>query len=248
MSLPVTVTFGTAPDGTCPTTFNDLIVQLNALVSATTTGSYVPYVVGAVTPSVDDQNKAWIRLDNAGRPLGTFLFYAGSWRRQYNGKFNEITMFNGNPSLFFDSNGLGLTTSEWDGWHLCNGKDGVINLTDKFIVASHMDDSDGSVGYSSVWRSKVSGSILATGGVKDITLTEDNTYQTPHDQILLDKFTADGNARSNSGALLGHYSGTHDPDGSEAINAGFDGNTSPDPIPTLPPYYALAFAVFIGYA
>ena len=247
MSFPITITIANAPEGFCPTTYQEGLDMLRDLTTAEVTTSYLPYVLGSSTPAVEDQDKAWIRLDAAGRPLGTFLFYSGSWRRQYNGKFNEITMFNGNPTLFFDGTGRGLTTSEWDGWSLCNGQNGTPNLTDKFIVAAHMDDSDGSVGFSSGWRSKVSGAILATGGEKEVTLTLAQVPSASHDAILLDQFQADSNARINGGLLLGHYSGTHDPSGSETIVPAVVGNSDPDPVPTLPPYFALAFVIFTGY-
>lgn len=248
MSFPIVITFATPPDGTCPATFADATALLQTLVTGEVTATYTPYVMGADTPAVEDQDKAWIKLDASGRPAGTFVFYAGNWRRTYTGLRSEVTMFGGNPSLFFDSNGRGLVGGEWDGWHIANGLDGTPNLTDKFIVAAHMDNSDGDSGYGSgQWRTKVSGGILATGGAAEVTLADATTYRPARDEIRLDKFTADGNARSNSGALLGHYSGTHDPDGSEAISASDAGNPDPDPIPTLPPYYALAYVVFLGY-
>lgn len=247
MSFPVPITYTNPPAGTCPNTIDELIQLLRDITTAEVSTSYLPYILGFATPAVEDQDKAWIRTDAAGRPLGTFLFYAGSWRRQYNGKFNEITMFNGNPALFFDGTGRGLTTSEWDGWSICNGQNGTPNLSDKFIVAAHMDDSSGETGYVSAWRTLVSGSIEATGGQSEVTLTSDQVPSDSHDEERLDKFTADGNARSNAGLLLGHYSGTHDPDGSEVIVPAITGNADPDPVPTLPPYFALAYVIFTGY-
>ena len=250
MSFPVNITLANPPEGYCPTTITQLYDGLRTDLTAEVSTSYLPYILGSSTPAVEDQDKAWIRQDAAGRPLGTFLFYAGSWRRQYNGKFNEITLFNGNPALFFDGTGRGLTTSEWDGWSICNGQNGTPNLTDKFIVAAHMDDSAGQTGYSSGWRTMVSGSILATGGSKDTTLGISQIPRDPSDVLVVDTFTADGNARDPAGLLFGHHSvSTGDPgdSGTEILIDADAGEGSPDVVPTLPPYFALAYVIFTGY-
>lgn len=244
MSLPVPITYANAPAGTCPTTIDDLIQLFRDITTAEVSGSYLPYVLGSSTPQVEDQDKAWIRLDAAGRPLGTFLYYAGSWRRQYNGKFNEVTMFNGNPAIFFDGTGRGLTTSEWDGWSLCNGQNGTPNLSDKFIVAAHLDDSGGVSGYVSGWRTTVEGSALGTGGQVEVTLDATNTYRPAVDAIIVDRFDA-GAARDVAGKVFGIEDGTSTYD-YELVPADA-GQTSPDPIPTLPPYFALAYVIFTGY-
>ncbi len=245
MAFPISLTWANPPEGTCPSTFDEAIALYRTLLTGEVLASYLPYVLGSTTPAVEDQDKAWIRLDAAGRPLGTFLFYSGSWRRQYNGKFNEITMFNGNPSLFFDSTGRGLTTSEWDGWSICNGQNGTPNLTDKFIVAAHMDDSDGSDGYDSgQWKTKVSGTNLQSGGVADVTLGPSYIYRAPTDAIIVDRFDA-GAARDVAGKVFGIEDGTSTYD--YELQAADAGNTSPSAFSILPPYYALCYCIFTGY-
>jgi hypothetical protein len=230
-----------------PQTFGEACRFIDQLLRGSLQGSYIPYIIGSTTPTVQDQDKLWFRLDNSGRPLGLFYYYSGSWRRQNTGLAGEVRMFQGNPSSYFDGTGKGILGTEWDGWALCNGNNGTSNLTDRFIVTAHMDGSGGISMYSSGWQTGVTGSATKTGGQKNVTLIKAQIPLDPSDAVLLDKFTADGNARSNSGLLLGHHSGTHDPDGSEAIIPADSGNTTPDPVWILPPYIAFGFATFIGY-
>jgi len=247
MSFPITITYANAPAGTCPTSIDQLIQLFRDITTSEISTSYTPYVLGYQVPSVEDQDKAWIRIDAAGRPLGTFIFYSGAWRRQYNGKFGEITAFGGNPALFFDGTGRGLTTGEWDGWALCNGQNGAPNLSDKFIVGSHMDNSAGQTGYSGSWRTMVSGSLTGSGGAASQTLTEAQVYLAAEDALVLDKYIADGNARNDTGKLYGEHSIATGPGGVTTVVAAEAGNTTPDPVTTLPPYYTLAYCIFFGY-
>ncbi len=243
MPVPVVLTWANPAEGTCPTTIDEAVALYRTLLSGEVSGTFTPYILGFDTPSVEDQDKAWIRLDAVGRPLGTYVFYAGTWRREITGKLNEITMFSGNPATFFDGTGKGLITGQWDGWFLCNGQNGTPNLSDKFIVGAHMDNSAGQTGYSSGWRSMVSGSIAATGGSATHTLTLAETPRPAQDALVVDRFDA-GASRDAAGKIFGIEDGTSTYD-YELIPADA-GVTSPTPVPTLPPYYALAYCIFIG--
>ncbi len=246
MALPVVTQFATPPEGTCPTTFTDAVNVLNTLVSSQITTSYLPYIIGSTTPAVEDRDKAWVRLDSVGRPLGTFIFYAGSWRREYTGKAREITSFNGDPALYFDGTGKGLTTAEWDGWAICNGNNGTPNLTDKFISGAHMDGSGGQAArVADAWVSLYNGNAQAIGGTSGFLIlpghlpelalqldgNEYNPGGSPHAEARAIIDTLYQNPSPHS-VTIGHY-------GATGTNVG---------IPNIPPFYAMAFCMFIGYS
>lgn len=235
MSLPITISIANPDPSAAPTTFTELIVLLRTLITAVVTGTYVPYVQGSATPAVGDQDKVWHKTDGSGRPLGTYVYYSGSWRRQYTGRGNEIVMYQGDPAVdFAGAGGLGTVGGDWDGWALCNGNNGTSDLTDRFIVAGGT--------YGPEWQSAVSGSPLALGGGADIVLTADNTYRPPRAALQVRKWEADGNTPNSGGTLYG--SGTSD----LTLMDADAGNETPDRIPTLPPYFALALVKFVGYA
>lgn len=241
MSFPVSINFADPPPGACPATFDDAVDILKTLITGAVTTGYSPFVMGATTPSVDDQDKPWIKLDTSGRPLGTFIFYAGNWRRQYNVPFGTAVWVFATPAVF-DSNGRGIVGGDWDGWHLANGHDGVFDLSDHFIIAGHMSDT--SVGYSGGWRTTATGSPTSSGGGASTTLT---TANVPMDAINLTvgKWKADSNARDPSGQMYGIPGGAAGEETTLSIDAG---NASPTAFTNMPPYYVLAIAVFIGYA
>src|SRR6516225_3262089 len=110
-----------------PLNINELIDLLNTLVSSQITGSYIPYVISNTTPGIDDQDKAWIELDSAGRRKSTKIFFSGNWRRVYNGMLGEIRGFSGDPTDLtkWDANGHGAVGGDYDGWQICNGLNGA---------------------------------------------------------------------------------------------------------------------------
>jgi hypothetical protein len=245
MALPVTISLANPAPNVCPATFAEAINLIRALLSGSVTGTYLPYVVGSDTPASDDQDKIWHRVDGNGRPLGTFRFYNGTWRRFYDAFIGQVVMYSGVPTGVLDDTGLGVVGGNLDGWALCNGNNGTPNLTDKFIVAAHLDLSDGGVMYSSGWKTEVTGASLGTGGAKDITLTDDTTYRPARPEIKVGGWNADGNDRGDDQGLYGNAS---NPDTAIHILQDADeGNTEPDAILTVPPFYALAFVQFVGY-
>lgn len=247
MNPPVITQFASPDPNASPLTVTQLVALLNTLVASEITGSYIPYVISNSTPSVDDQDKAWIYLDSGGRPIEQRIFYNGSWRRIYNGMLGEVRGYNGDPSVDFDVNGLGNVGGNYDGWHLCNGQDGTPNFTDRFIVAGHLDDSAGHVGYSGGWQTFVDGtSDLKTGGAPNIQLDASNTYRPARSAVTAQRFTASGNAPDPGGDLLATGGG-----GTRYTLSGGDadtGNPTPPPITTLPPFIALGWIIFVGYA
>lgn len=243
MAQLITTTFDDPDPLDCPTTFSQLIVLLRQLVRSTLNGTFIPYVTGAATPSVDDQDKVWHRVDASGRPLGTYLFYSGTWRRQYSGNLGEVVMYSGDPAIdFAGTDGAGTIGGEWDGWQLMNGLNGAADLSDKFVVGAKM--SDMSVGYpagTGPWQTGVSGATTQEGaGVHEIQLDATNTYRPAVPAIEVSKWEATGNTLNPAGDLYGRGTAFD-------LVAADPGNPTPPAIPTLPPYYALAFVTFQGY-
>jgi hypothetical protein len=241
MSLPVDISIASPDPAAAPTTLTQLIVILRTLITAVVTGTYLPYVQGSATPSVSDQNKVWHRTDSGGRPMGTYVYYSGSWRREYTHRLNEVVMYRGTPSTDFETTGLGIVGGEWDGFAIMDGRNSTEDWSDRFIVASHMTDF--SIGYPGGGppSSNVNGSTTHTGGAKDITLDAANTYRPATAAIKVSKWKADGNTPDAGGGLIGSGS-TID---FVPANAG---NETPPAIPTLPPYIVTGFVQFTGYA
>lgn len=241
MAIDVEIEFANPDPDDCPLTFLELVTLLNQLVSGSIVANITPYIRQAATPSVDQQTLIWHKIDVDGRPLGTYVFYGGAWRKQYSGNIGEIVFYSGDPGVdFAESGGKGTIGGDWDGWQICNGNNGSPNLSDKFIVGAKMDDQG--IGYptNGPWKTTVGGTTQQSGGQKDITLTDDTTFQKPNDAIQMSNWQADGNSQNSGGGLWGLGSG-------HTLLPADAGNETPDAIPTLPPYYALALVVFQGY-
>lgn len=241
----------TAPDpNDCPATFVEMVALLDTLITGTVIGDFLPYITGTDTPGSDDQDKVWHRLDTNGKPIGSFIYFNGKWRREYSGRLGQICLYSGDPAFDFDDSGRGKiegddgATGEWDGWHLCNGEDGTEDLRDKFIVGGRRYNAN-------LWESDVSvvtpaegpprGAAAHTGGTNEITLTSETTFQPAVAPIVIGQWTAEGNAPGVS--LFGPTNGG----GDVTFQAASDGVPEPDPIPVLPPYLAVAYVVFVGY-
>lgn len=259
MSNPIVTTVFSNPDPSVTVaTTQELIDLLNTLVATAIQGTYIPYVIGSTTPAVGDQDKAWIRTDGAGRPMGTYVYYGGSWRKSPTGLTKEIRQFTGNPATYFDTSGLGLQSpDDWDGWAISNGGNGTTNLSNLFLVGSDMSNGASPPlvsGYAAGWNTKVTGNTLGTGGADTYTLGNDNF---PFTQIQLTGFSASGSAsHSEKKAIVtgGYDSSTNGGDGNTVVVGSFGADPSTVPptvqvaVPTVPPFYALAYCEFVGYA
>lgn len=244
MSIPAVTNFADADPDAKLTTLQALIVVLRGLVSTVLPDDLMPYVIGSSIPSVDDQGKPWIRIAGDGTPFGTYVYKSGFWIREGPLLGARIGIYAGNPAIDFDGTGRGLKgvgpiAADAYGWALMNGQNGTGDISDKFIIAAHM--SDLSVGYSSGWRTNVTGVTTGSAGASEVTLTADQVYRSAQNAIRAAKYQADGN--TPSGDLYGVTNGSTDFD----ILAADAGNTTPDPVPTVPPFYALAYVQFIGY-
>lgn len=244
MSISAPVTFD-SPDPTLKfTTISALITLLNQLANNVVLPDLNVYVISSTVPGVNDQGKAWVRLDVSGSPQGTYVYKGGFWIREPPTIGGRVAFYIGNPTVDFDDTGKGLkgpgpVAADAYGWALMNGNNGTANLSDKFVVAGRMDNV-GITGYSGGWRTNVTGAPLGTGGAAEVTLTSDQVPITAKNAIKSAKYSADGNVQG--GALWGDPNGSTDFE----ILAADAGNDAPDPVPTVPPFYAFALIQFIG--
>lgn len=165
----VTFTFNPVPAPAC------YPPDLNSLAKELTTGGILAgeipdtagggVIVSSSVPASTLSSKVWFKIDTAGRPLGTYIFYNGNWRKVYTGLPSEIRMFSGDWTIYFDGSGLGVVGGEWDGWALCNGNNGTQNLANRFIVCGEE--------FSGEWLTIVDQfNLTNSGGVGSEQLTQ----------------------------------------------------------------------------
>lgn len=191
--------------------------------------------VGSSPPTSALTNKVWFKTDAAGRPTGVFMFYNGNWRRVYSGGIGDVKMFVGNPSGLFDGTGRGVVGGFQDGWALCNGQNGTPNMTDRFVVGATWNGSN--------WVSAVEGVPAKTqGGVGVFNLTAS--------QVPAMSVTAFGVATAQPGA--GAFAIGSENDTARANwnvrSGGIPVGSPQTTINNTPPWYAMAYAMFVGYA
>ena len=233
--------------------FTAFVALLNVLIRGEIEGDYFSSVVGDATPSVDDQDKVWYRTDGQGRPIGTYHFYAGAWRREYDHRLGEIVAYSGNPMVDFAGPGhSGTVGGEWDGFQLCSGENGSPNFTNKFIVGAKMDDL--AVGFDGLhWKTSVDGTTKqeSLSGKGVVELTEDNVPHAERAELRTGRWDADIPSLFAPGDIYGFPLQTGFPDAGVPANAHvlIPGEAAIPKIsfPTLPNYYALAYCVFFGY-
>jgi hypothetical protein len=242
-----------------------LIDVFNPLFNSVIDGSYIPYIIQSGTPGTDQQGYAWIEIDASGRPISIRTYYNGHWRRVYNGMLGEVRMFGGNPNdtTVWDGNGAGVIGGIYDGWQICNGKNGSLDLSDRFVVGGTMNNI-GHPGYdpTNAWQTFVDGKTSNhSGGFPNHLLTQAdlppfNSIAGTSDVVLSGHgFKADVDHPGNPAALVDTNYGGGDANSVRIGNYGSSPNpsvygtpvTPQTPVPTLPPYLALAFIQFVGY-
>lgn len=117
----------------------------------------------------------------------------------------------------------GTIASIPDGWALCDGNNGTVDLRDKFVVGAKQDDSG-------VAKTNVSGSLTKTGGAASGNLA--HTHSVPRDGWggSIDVVSGRLAVRSDGGGGSLYLATTNNTTGSGLTTQSF-----------LPPYYALAF-------
>jgi hypothetical protein len=275
MNPPDILTEFAMPDpGESPLNLQQLFALANRLVSSTIQDSYLSVVLRNGTPDVQDQDKVWFEKDAQGRPVNIKVFYHNKWRRVYNGMLGEIRGYSGAPGYHdndphsdFDSTGLGNVTGNYDGWGLCNGKDGRPDYSDKFLMGAHMNKSNSHTDYDNGWQAFIdtakNPTDQKTGGKFEVTATEANTFRNPSSDLWVGRWTANANARDDQGQMYGlpkkivtgPDSGTPEPnDPPNHLLIPADKGRTPDTDPpieavtTLPPFIALGWIIFVGYS
>jgi hypothetical protein len=198
--------------------------------------------VGSTPPSSSLTNKVWYKTDAAGRPLGVFMFYNGNWRKVYTGvALYEIRMFAGPFSLYFDGTGRGLVGGDVDGWALCNGQNGTLNLEGYFPVSGLPGQSVGQG--TDGWFSNCEGTGWhPQGGQRGLTLNMN--YLPPmvaHSHIA--GYTV---GSGGQGAALSTNDGTA-PDYQLPVSDGAGNRGLGHQLPSQHLYIALGFIQFVGY-
>lgn len=69
-----------SPAGFCPTTEQERLNKYVQHMTGSLPGGYSTFVIGNEKPIAADQNKAWLRLDSAGRVERMYTFANGSWQ------------------------------------------------------------------------------------------------------------------------------------------------------------------------
>jgi hypothetical protein len=147
--IPINVTVGSVPNDYEPP--NDVQGVLEAVPQFTT------YTVQADGPAVvvsktgtetepgtgaqvgADLNSIWIWALGPGwlEAPRVMTGYKNTWWQVNTGKPGEIRQFCGAPSGYFDSSGYGIEWGGWEGWALCNGNNGTVNLSFRFVVPGY---------------------------------------------------------------------------------------------------------------
>jgi hypothetical protein len=273
MSAPIvdTVLTNVDPNQANPQDLQGLVDILNTLLQSSIEGTFVPYVLSSSTPSVSDQDKSWLRVDGAGRPLGVYLFYNGNWRRFYNGNPTELRMFSGDPALYFDGTGLGLIVptngdlNTWDGWAICNGQNGTYNWSNLFPVVGQVDNVT-VTGYSATakdhlnsdaviaaWQTNVTGTAYATGGAANYSIQNTDL---PSMKVFLHGLADFNTNNTPAGEFLPLV--TRKGDGgnktTDSPQASFGADPTGTPaipqtlVPTAPNFKAVCLTQWVGYA
>jgi hypothetical protein len=203
--------------------------------------------VSSIPPDSSLTSKVWFKIDAAGRPLGTYMFYNGNWRKVYTGvTYQEIRMIFGDPTPFFDGTGLGLVGKDLDGWALCNGKNGTPDMMSRF--AFPVAGSWGFGGFDG-WniQDPVSGNAQAAGG--------QGIYG--HPITIRDLPSLQVQAFGNARGVTDGSSNLYEVAAAGATNIGSvpvtdgsgaqAGHPSQTPLP-LPNYQGFGFIMFVGYA
>jgi len=247
----VTTTIAHADPNASPITINELIDTFNPLISTTIGGSYIPYVISSDTPGSDDRDKAWIEVDTVRRPLSIKVWHpnSGAWRRVYNGMLGEVRMYFGNPGYTtspdsdFDPDGHGHIGGRYDGWQICNGKNGSPDFSNREPCGADMTGAGGgfTLGH---WRTNIDGQVYDTGGQWSETLDAGNIpFPTLPARIPVDHYIADGYSKSPAGGLWGEIDASAD----KYLLPAEPGNPTPTSRFTGDPFFSAAWIIFQGY-
>jgi microcystin-dependent protein len=137
------------------------------------------------------------------------------------------------------------------GWALCDGDNGTPDLRDRFVVGAGNGYAVGAKGGATTHTHAIGGSATLSGNVGATTLTTEQmpshahsmTYRIGSGSVTVQttpQSIANYTNNQNTSATGGGTSHTHSISGSASLS-GNTGSAS-----SLPPYYALAYIMFIG--
>lgn len=232
--------------GPAPTTFR----QLLGIVAANTTYQWndsgdVAIYTGDTAPT--DTTGVWFKDEANGNAVGVFMYYSGKWRPIPPGAdVSALKYFSGDWTQYFDSTGLGLINTRWDGYALANGNNGTPNLQNTFIaVGSYYQAGTG-------WVTQVenAGTFLNSGGQSTTSLTVEMLPALTWQILVEQQFS--GIHGSGGEYVLSTDQGPSDNEDAQQMQSltMFDPKTVGGfkPIYTLPPYIALGVAMWVGYS
>jgi hypothetical protein len=219
-----------------PSTFQALLEAIAQYTLYQFDPDYILLVKGSNTPQAQDQNKLWLKTDAVGRPIGLFVMYNGNWRQVSTGNPGQIAMLAGDWGTYFDPSGLGYVGLPWDGWAIANGKNGTMDLTNKFVIPGYRCDGWG------LWVTNVDGFDAYSGGRNQFIL---EIFNLPYMSVTLN--ARDGYASGQQ--AFGVTNSGPSPQGGAVVAWDYqiNGTGSQIPISLIPPYIAMGFAQFIGY-
>jgi hypothetical protein len=263
---PVETRFAMPDPNASPLNLAQLFTLANALVSSTITEPFVNIIVQNGAPSADDpDNKVWLELDTQGRPISLRIYWHGHWRRIYNGMPGEIRGFSGDPgyntSGNFNPDGLGNVGGAYDGWHICNGKNGTPDLSNQFLCGANMNPPAGTPnGYDHGWQTLIDDKVHKGGGQWTEQLQPKNVPIPQLQQTFMDRYRigdSGGETVDGAGLIWGvkrtspaHPVPGYPNDDYTYPPSDYPGNQDggPEALFIGPPFYSLAWIVFVGYA
>jgi hypothetical protein len=188
---------------------------------------------GADTPPPDRQDRPWNRTDINGRPIGTWIFYNGTWVKDWGVPVGMIAVCNDLVPLALDPTGK-ATSSAWMGWFLCNGQNGTPDMRDR-VVLGYKDNATATMG--------------STGGTKEIQVA--NTTQ----GLYVDLRKAQTFRGNTPGNIFPDFVFYFTEDARERKMGGVrnpqvpvEGGTTSPPINVMNPYIVQAFIQYRGYS
>ena len=113
------------------------------------------------------------------------------------------------------------------GFALCDGSNNTPDLRDKFIVGAKQDDG---VGAASTAKSNITGSLAATGGSTSATTSQEGVHE----------FTGSEDNSAQVQDASSSYNGIVNKNSRDRHQHGIDWRHT-HTVPTIPPFYAIAY-------
>jgi len=172
----------TLPQGSCPSTYQELADLLASIYSVTVNTNNTGIIVSATKPA--DTTLVWKQLDSSGNPVRDYVFVGGLWLSRHTLEPLSVIMWKGDISTigtFDGGDGGALSLISGPMWKVATGMDA------RFPVAP---------------GTLLSGTVLAlgdTGGEEKHTLISNEVAK--HQHVV---WPADG-GDNNAGKLWSHF-------------------------------------------